>query len=901
MPDNPNERTLDRLVDLLDRVVREQVGEQLADAMRRIRQLALERRAGLPEAESRLIRELTRLSDLDLRRVIRWLSMFFDLANLSEDRLRVEILDRRRLAADRERVPRGESVAAAIDALRREGCTEAQVQRWLDRLRIVPVFTAHPSEAKRRTTRQVLRRIRGHLESLKNVRPSAAERELLADLTALWQSDFVRPERPPVMSEVSRGLFLTESLWAVVPHIYRELRGALAETFPGHQFAVSSFLSFGTWIGGDRDGHPYVTVDVTRRTLARLRRAALEQHLAYCREMQKCIVMSDQQVPSEPDLKHLIDEARANWEEMPQRLDVISPHETYRRFLRVIEYRLERTAESDGVDQPPTSAYVTAQELRRDVQLLNDSVREHRGTRIADQLLQPWIDLIDTFGFHMARLDIRQNSRLHRDCIAEIVAQFGLTETSASDCDLLSILSGPVPESEVDTERLSSSARETYETFLLLAEEMHRDAGASIGGYVISMTHSHLDVLAVHWLWRLAWQSACAGSPLPHLSIVPLFETIDDLQRAAAIMDDLLKTPAYHDDLIRTAQSQQTVMVGYSDSTKDGGYLAACWKLHQAQEQLAEVAERHHVQLTVFHGRGGALGRGGGPAARAIRSLPPKAVAGRLRMTEQGEVLAERYDDPAMAHRHLEQLSSATLRASAADDATVDPRWTDAMKQMAQHSLTVYRELVQHSGFLTYFETATPIHEIESLPIGSRPARRTEKHSLDDLRAIPWTFAWTQSRHLLPAWYGFGSAATRFADGADPDWQLLKQMYERWPMFRALVENAELALAKTDLEIARNYAQLVGDSDSQAIWELIHNEYSSSRGAVLMITGETELLSNTDWLRQSIRNRNPYVDPLNLAQINLLNRQRSGEDDAELTNLLRLTIQGIASGLRTTG
>ena len=416
------------------------------------------------------------------------------------------------------------------------------------------------------------------------------------------------------------------------------------------------------------------------------------------------------------------------------------------------------------------------------------------------------------------------------------------------------------------------------------------------------MTHSPVDVLTVLWLWRTAWaQRHDDADTVPHLPIIPLFETIDDLRNGSAILDELLGDSVYQQYLAAHGQRHQVVMVGYSDSTKDGGYLTACWELHQAQERLAAVAKQHHVELTVFHGRGGALGRGGGPAARAIRSLPQKAVGGRLRVTEQGEVLSERYDDPIIAHRHLEQIINATLLVSAIPGTTEEPDWIAAMEHLSSESFRQYRELVEHPGFLHYFDSATPINEIETLPIGSRPARRGQRKSLSDLRAIPWTFAWTQSRHLLPAWFGLGTAVRNFVDSSDTDWSTLREMYAKWPMFTALIDNAELALAKADMQIARSYASLTSRESSNDVWLLISSEFKKSRGAILLIKENSELLADIDWLRSSVLKRNPYVDPLNLSQISLLSCLRSDDGDEELVDLIRLSIQGIAAGLRSTG
>lgn len=897
-----NDPTLDRLVDQLNLVVREQVGESLADTMHRIRRHAIERRAGLPDAESRLIDELQRLKPAEMRAVVRWLSMFFDLANVSEEQQRIDALDTRDAEARARGLARSESIGEAVVELQQQGLSASEMQRWLDRLKIEPVFTAHPSEAKRRTTRQLLRRIRQLLPKMNTADSEAVEAELLASLTVLWQSDLVRPDRPPVMSEVSRGVYFASTLWDVVPKTYRELREALRNAYPHHHFEIPQFLSFGTWIGGDRDGHPFVTAEITRQTLARLRRAALEGHLEECRQLQDQIVMSDQQVPSEHGLRERVDQVSERWPDLLKRLAPVSQKETYRRFIVMIEFRLDRMRASLDADASCEGSYGTLQEFRDDLDLLHQSMLANRGRRVVEQFLQPWIDLVDTFGLHFASLDVRQNSDAHRSCLQEVVALQSENAAALTDVELAEFISNPEVPPKFNPDQLTPESREVLDTFLLLADEYEAWGIQPFGGYIISMTHSTTDVLTVLWLWRTAWTLRHDNhETLPLLPIIPLFETIDDLRNGSTILDDLLSNSVYQKYLARNATPHQIVMVGYSDSTKDGGYLTACWELHQSQEQLAEVAERHHVELTVFHGRGGALGRGGGPAARAIRSLPQKAVGGRLRVTEQGEVLSERYDDPVIAHRHLEQIINATLLVSANSSGTPDPQWTAAMESLSADSLKKYRELVEHPGFLNYFDCATPISEIETLPIGSRPSRRGQRKSLSDLRAIPWTFAWTQSRHILPAWFGMGTSIRKFVDTRDTNWSLLRTMYAQWPMFTALIDNADLALAKADMQIAHSYAALANDDASEEVWQMISGEFERSRGAILLIKDSGELLAGTDWLRASVLKRNPYIDPLNLSQIYLLSCLRANGSDDEIVNLVRLSIQGIAAGLRTTG
>jgi len=890
--------TIDILMSLLDRVVREQVGESLAETTDQIRRLSAGRRNGAPSAEARLMDVLQALDRSEMRSVIRWLSLFFDLANVAEDQQRITVLKSRSVTARATGEERSESIDAAIRQLRRHGLDANDMQQWLDRLWIEPVFTAHPSEAKRRTTRQLLRRVRELLPGLSGDDSRDVERELLANLTVLWQCDLVRPDRPPVMSEVNRGVYFASTLWDVVPKTYQEFRRALAASYPEHDFTLPRVLSFGTWIGGDRDGHPFVTPDVTRQTLSRLRRSALEGHLAECRRIHNQLVMSEHQVAASESLQAQIDDSCERWPALNAAVSPVSQAESYRRFLRMIEFRLRHTLEANSATDRSDAAYEDCEAFRNDLHTLRDSIVRHRGRRIADQFLQPWIDQATVFGFHFASLDIRQNSDVHRRCIEELIALQDTPQT------IPEFLSQPAQVTAIQLDSLSEPSREVLETLLLLVDEYGAWGSAPIGGYIISMTHSPLDVLTVQWLWNTAWAIRHDGdaSP-PFLPIIPLFETIEDLREASSILDNLFQIPTYRQNLADADQNQdhQIVMVGYSDSTKDGGYLSACWELHLAQHDMGRVAARHGIRMTVFHGRGGALGRGGGPAARAIRSLPQQSVGGRLRVTEQGEVLSERYDDPVIAHRHLEQIINATLLVSAEPKEKPDSVWIDTMQQLSDHSYRCYRRLVEHPGFLAYFEQATPTSEIEALPIASRPARRSARSSLDDLRAIPWTFAWTQSRHILPAWFGLGSAITAFLDGPEEHRDILQQMYSQWPMFRALIDNAELALAKADMQIAQAYAGMASDADSATIWQTISSEFDATQDAILLIKETAELLADIGWLKRSVMQRNPYVDPLNLSQIHLLSLLRSEPDDPELIELVRLSIQGVAAGLRTTG
>ncbi|PQO45560.1 phosphoenolpyruvate carboxylase [Blastopirellula marina] len=897
---------LNLLVELLDQVVREQVGDSLAETMNRIRRMALERRAGVPDAEQRLLDEIGRIPPTQLRSVIRWLSLYFDLANLAEDYHRVRILDARAEAAEAEGLPRSESIADAIFQLVDSGCSAAEMQEWLDRLAITPVFTAHPSEAKRRTTRELLRRLRDHLPQLEDEPRDEDFESALSDLTLLWQTDSLRPQRPGVMGEVERGLFFAEALWDVAPQIYREMRLALARYYPHHQFELKPFLTFGSWIGGDRDGHPFVTAKVTETTLGLLRKTALERHLSYCRELKKTLVTSDRQAAVSDDVRARLNEAAEGWEGLRERLEEVSPNEVYRSYLKMIEFRLEASLGQTFVEGDEHVAYQRPDQLMEDVELLCESMLEHQGSRVVHRYLDPWKDRIQTFGFHFFSLDVRQDSDVHRAALREILFPEVAADQEIDEKDFAAKLTDLKQLPTVDESKLSDMTREVLATFGVLADTMSQRGTRPFGGYVISMTHQATDVLAVLWLWNFVWQQRHPKLPRPHLPIAPLFETIDDLERAPKIFEAMLDQPVYRDYLSKQPRLEQMIMVGYSDSTKDGGYLTASWNLHSAQERLAEVAAKHHIEMTIFHGRGGSLGRGGGPAARGIQSLPPQAVDGKLRLTEQGEVLAERYDNAVIAHRHIEQLTHATLLVSAATASSEMENWKEMTDAMSKAALAKYRELVSHDDFLRYFDQATPISEIEGLPIGSRPARRRERKSLKDLRAIPWTFAWTQSRQLLPAWYGMGTGIRTLVDEMGGDWEPLQEMYLEWPVFQATIDNAELALAKADMEIARDYAELAGTA-ADSIWRLIDEEFRLTCGTICLIRQQHELLEKISWLNRSIRSRNPYVDPLNLIQIQLIKQSRESGANADETDsdglpqMVRLTIQGIAAGLRSTG
>lgn len=885
------------LADMLGEAITNLAGAPALELIEDIRKLSRARRAGEAAAEQSLAERIASLDEGQIQTVVRAFTVFLDLSNLAEDRHRIRVLRQR----EREHEPLGESIGAAIATLAQAGFTARQVQEAIDRLAIELVFTAHPSEAKRRAVRAKLRRMREAIQELDNGDLLPRERrdlegKLRTELTILWQTEFLRPRRPTVLEEVDRVLSIAPRLWEVVPRIYEALRRALALNYPEAEFVMPVFLRFGSWVGGDRDGHPDVTAEVTGRTLLKLRAKALELHRQQCRRMYDFLSLSSRNVAVSEVLEANLEEAVVRWPALADRLAPTAAFEVYRRYLTMVEWRLEASVEPGG------PAYRTGHELVADLELILASLREHPGGGAAAAEVEHWLDRARVFGLHLGCLDIRQDSRRYAEVMTDLFRALGLAENfdALPEDEKLDLLGRTMPyRGDIPRAKLAPNTREALSVFRLLQQVIATYGPEPIGGHIISLTQAPSDVLTVLWLWKWA-----AGSEDSSLRIMPLFEKIGDLERAPATLQAMLEQPVYAEYLAKQKQ-RQFVMVGYSDSTKDGGYLSACWGLYRAQTELQQAASARGVQLTFFHGRGGSLGRGGGPAARGIFSLPPDSIDGSLRLTEQGEVLAERYDDPQIAYRHLEQVTWATLLASATPAQAPSEATVQLVEALSARSYACYRELVDSPGFLEYFASATPIDEIEDLPIGSRPARRRGQRTLGDLRAIPWVFAWTQNRCLIPAWYGLGTALSELPDEV---WPALRKMYREWPFFEAAIDNAALALAKADMFIAHCYARLTEEPEvRERFWARIASERDLSRSAILRITEGDELLSQTPWFQGSIDVRNPYIDPLNLIQIELLRRRRAlpasapEEDREHLRHLLRLTVQGVAAGMRTTG
>jgi phosphoenolpyruvate carboxylase len=923
--ETPLREEITNLGKMLGDTIREIAGDDALKIVEKLRRLAWDSRSGQPGAEQILIRLIASLRNDQLSVVITAFSIFLDLINLAEDRERVRVLHARK----RNAYPHthSESIHESIERIAKSGTLASKMQLLLDKLHIELVFTAHPTESKRRAVREKLRRIRELLsESDAQQLPPEHERtqrQIRTELAKLWQTDFIRPWRPSVMQEVERGLSIKPVLWEVLPQILGDMRGSLAKVYPKETLRVQTCVTFGSWIGGDRDGHPGVTPEITQQTLVWSRQAVLELHLSACDNIFASLSLSERRMRYGNLLSDPISRACKVWPPLEKLVSKISPDETCRRWIAIIRWRLEQTQKIDISNNTdidvPAGAYALPSELTEDISVLLDTLTESPGGEFFIEEIRVWLDRVDVFGFHLARLDVRQDARQYKKVLNELFQKLNLCATpelleeSERQTILLDTLGKRchVPSQET-YESLSPAAKDALKLFQLLHRVVKSYGVQALGGHVISMASAPSDVLTVLWLWQLTELESDLpqGSQTYLLPIIPLFETIEDLEQGPAILASLFDIKQYREYLHRQ-EDCQIVMIGYSDSTKCGGYLSACWSLYEAQQKLHDVAASYGVKLTFFHGRGGSLGRGGGPAARGILSLPAQTFDGSLRLTEQGEVLSDRYDDPIIAHRHLEQVIWSSLLAIGEPKAPDKQDWSDLMKQLAETSYRKYRDLIEQPQFIEFFRQATPITEIEQLPIGSRPARRGHGGSLSDLRAIPWVFSWTQCRCLIPAWYGIGYAVDEFLhntelQGTSPR-KLLQSMYREWPFFRATIDSAELALTKTDLVIAEQYATLTENSDAlKQIESMITDEFRRSRDAILLITENNELMDSTPWLKESIRMRNRYIDPLNLIQVELLRRSRSCTDAEEnqieeLRHLSRLTINGLVAGMRTSG
>ena len=861
-----------RLGSLIERLE----GRETFHCVEELRGLAKDSRAGKAGATEKLAARIQRLSPMEALNQAMAFTLFFELVNLAEENFRMRLLRSRRAHPE----TRKGSIAAAIAELKRRGVGADRVQHLLDQVAIELVFTAHPTEAKRRT---LLTKLAALAEVLRRtpVGEMAHSAEIEREIVSLWLTDRGRPNPPTVIDEARTGLWYFErALYHVMPELQRDLTEALARYYPTVR-APQGWLRFGSWIGGDRDGNPYVTGEVTRTVLKLERELALAAMERGLQRLAWALTVSSLREPAAPEVVRMaakVARGLPDWEKILKRHE----SEPYRLLIYALRARLYSS-------QHPLSEA----ELRAALEVIERSLRGSRAAVLAEGALQDAISRAGTFGLHTAKLDVRQHSAAHARAVASLLKRpdyDGLSETEK--CRVLATaIRRPVKRKG----KLAPEAIAALDS-LAAAKEAPTEA---LGIYIVSMTADVSDLLEVVFLQQIA------GTNLP---VAPLFETLTDLQNAPGVLHRLFTNPTYRRWLKKHGQHQH-VMLGYSDSNKDAGYLAANWALYEAQEAVTGVCVEHDVKVTLFHGRGGSIARGGGPAAKAVLAQPVGLRDGGIRITEQGEVLSTRYHDIDIAHRVLEQMAYGVILGSYLATEKREPlsrEWRETIESMSAHSTEIYRALVHDPEFLTFWQQATPIDEISELKLGSRPSYRKEgPRTLSDLRAIPWVFSWMQSRFNLPGWFGLGSALERVAESPG-GLEQLRTMYREWMFFRLLIDNTQLTLGKADLGIAHVYAGLVENEElRERIFSRIAAEFRRTEKWVLAIAGQKELLGGEPVLANSIKLRNPYIDPLNFLQVEMIRRLRSGKltkaERAEAKRVVELTVSGIAAGLKNTG
>jgi len=885
--DNPLRRDVRSLGAVLGQVIVEQAGQERFESVEQLRRLMIEhrdivrrnpRRASQAELMSKAQEIVSQMDLTSAYQVTKAFAIYFELTNLAETNHR----KRRRRAGklEREKALPG-SFRGTLKRMKEAGISADSALHTLRQVVITPVFTAHPTEVARQTVLLKRRRIAHQLERLDLLPLTAEEAEdcennIRAEVTSLWQTDEVRLAKPTVNDEIRMGLrYFRLSLFDAIPRIYAEIVESLHDVygFASDETALPEVILFGSWIGGDRDGNPLVKPECTRDALELARDLILREYSNDVEALSDRLSSSRRQTEVGPELLSQLEHYERTLPHVHFAWGGENKGESCRRFLAYVFHRLQQSRESGG----NSAAYRDVAEFRNDLELLRNSLLSHRGERLARTWVHRLLRKVRTFGFQLYTLDIRQHARVHAKAIEELGPELAAQPHSAESSELL------------ETLRTISQLKRDY-------------PAGSIRQYVISGAETENDVLNVMRLAKATGVQIAASSADPGLMPVPLFESISSLRAASDVMRRVWGNPEYQ-PLLDSWGRWQEVMLGYSDSNKDGGMLTSTWEIYKAHRELHRAAKESGVKLRLFHGRGGTVGRGGGPTHSAILAQPPGCFSGQIRVTEQGEVLNWKYSDAILAEWNLELMIAASLEAIARPEAHYPARWEEAIEEMSQEAYRVYRrEIAESPDVLEYFEQATPVNELDTARIGSRPARRSKGRRLEDLRAIPWVFGWMQSRHAVPAWFGVGHALESFAKSGRGHEQLLRQMVRGFPVFADLVRNVELGMAKADLDIARLYSGLVKNAAlGKRVFSMLEEEFLRSRDMILRVTGQRELLARNRVLARSIRLRNPYVDPMSLIQVELLRRKQQAQHGQELEYALGATINGIAAGLHNTG
>lgn len=910
---------------ILGQVVSDQYGPEMLSLIEDFR---LKCKRAASEDNPALRQEVqAKIKDLDLNTIILLLKSytdFFHLVNKAEQQEIIRI-NRKRAMASTPDQPRTESIAEAIYTLKQQGTSRDAIIEMLQTLDIQPTLTAHPTEARRRSVMYKQKRIATLLSEMRqrDLTPDekdGAMEEIRRQIALLSVTDEVRDKRLTVQEEVDNGLFyLRNTIWDTIPQIYEDVRRSL-KTYYDLEIELPVFLRFRSWIGSDRDGNPYVTPAVTRQTAITHRRTALTLFVEDLTNLRRELSFSKRKVKISQALTASI-EKDADELVLKSHQEKQYRYEPYRQKVSYMIVRVEAalSALDDAFDPTgkETQIYNT-KEFIEDLGLIRASLVESGFKHIADHgMLNEVTIKARAFGFYMAALDVRQHSRVHEEAVAELLLRAGVTDAyqsldEAQRLDILTAeLESPRPLLPYNAE-LPAVTREVLDSLIAIREIIDQEPDA-VGSYIISMTHSVSDLLEVMLLAKEVglWKLEDGKVHCP-LDVVPLFETIEDLEKSAGLMAQIYRYPLYKKQL-EARDNFQEIMLGYSDSNKDGGFWMANWALHKGQATLGQVCRDFGIDFRLFHGRGGTVGRGGGSANKAILAMPSASHSGRIRFTEQGEVISFRYALPDIAHRHLEQIVNAMLVASnppkdKVEHTTLEEPEGALLESLASRSMTAYRTLIENPDLWTWYTFITPIAQISRLPIASRPVSRksADEVDFDSLRAIPWGFAWTQTRYMIPGWYGTGAALAGAIEGNPEHLALLQDAYKSWHFFRTVLNNAQLEMARARFAIASHYNRLTPtgkDGTHLSFYDVILEDYNAARRAIIQITGQKDVFDYNPVIRKSIALRNPYTDVLNLLQIELLERHRSGttSEQDQLRRALFLSINGIAAAMQSTG
>ncbi len=897
---------------MLGDTIREQEGDRIFELVELTRQNSIAfQRDGDAAAKKQLESVLNDLDADDTIAVIRSYSYFSLLANIAEDQHHIRRRRAHDLAGSR---PREGSIELAIERALDAGIPIARLGSFFSSALVVPVLTAHPTEVQRKSIldlQKLIAQLLTERDRLQLTPEEDARNEdaLRRAVLTLWQTRILRELRLTVEDEIENGLSYYEyTFLSEIPRLYSEIQDEL-EAKGNRAPITASFLRMGSWIGGDRDGNPFVTREVMEHALAQHCSTILNHYLDQLDTLGSELSQSVRLVQVSRELELL---AERSPDKSVHRRD-----ELYRRALIGIIARIRATVGALGLqlqsqqtlDQ--TRPYANPAEFAADLEVIIESLVADGSSRIARGRLRALRRAVDVFGFHLAALDMRQHSGVHESVVAELfsrgAARHGYAELPEDERQawLLEELRVPRPLRSRFLD-YSDATRDELAIIDMAADLRRRFGAESVVNYIVSMTSGVSDLLEVAVLLKESGLLVTGDKPDLHLNLIPLFETIEDLRRSGEVMDSLFREP-YYRAMLDSRGDVQEVMLGYSDSNKDGGFLTANWELYKAEVGLVKVFAEHGIGLRLFHGRGGTVGRGGGPSYNAILAQPPGSVAGQIRITEQGEVIASKYSDSEIGRRNLETLVAATLEATllaSKDHSHEQPGYYDALEAMSAHAYSVYRALVYETpGFVEFYRAATPIAEIADLNVGSRPASRRKSDRIEDLRAIPWVFSWSLARIMLPGWYGFGSAVEHWiTQNGEDSVALLRDMYQKWPFFHALLSNMDMVLAKSDISIASRYVELVSDAQlGQEVFSRIEQEWHRTVHWLLAITGQQHLLEANPALARSLQSRSPYIDPLNHLQVDLLLRYRKGEQDESLKRAILLTMNGISAGLRNSG